>query len=179
MTDPELNRLVEAWKMTIQVQQHFNDIEMKIRGLAITVLTAVVGAAALAIQNGRAHLAVGIFFMGLVAWLLFLFVDHFWYHRLLIGAVKQGKVIEELLPAAFGLSTKIAEESPVKKFPKVKILSPEGELHSAGKLLIFYGGVAVLLLGAMVVTGLFAPDTTPASSASSATQHSPSPSSHR
>ena len=45
MNDPELRKLqVEAWKTTVQVQEHFNEIEMKIRALAITVLTAGIGA---------------------------------------------------------------------------------------------------------------------------------------
>jgi hypothetical protein len=36
---------LEVWKKTIDVQQHFNTIEMQIRNFAITVLTATIGAA--------------------------------------------------------------------------------------------------------------------------------------
>src|SRR5262245_38636337 len=100
----ELTKLrVEAWKTTIQVQQHFNDIEMKIPCLAITVLTAVLAAAAVAIKNGTRldlgwfclPLGSALLFVGLVTWLLFYFVDKIWYHRLLLGAVNHGKALEE------------------------------------------------------------------------------------
>ena len=41
-TDKKL--LLEAWKEVVNVQMHFNDMEMKIRSLAVTVITAISGA---------------------------------------------------------------------------------------------------------------------------------------
>jgi FMN phosphatase YigB (HAD superfamily) len=42
---------LEAWKKTIDVQQHFNDIELRIRNFAITLLVAVLGATAFAMKE--------------------------------------------------------------------------------------------------------------------------------
>jgi hypothetical protein len=165
MNDDELTKLqVEAWKMTVQVQQHFNDIEMKIRALAITVLTAVVGAAALAIQEGttldvggaKFHLGAAIFVIGLLAWVLFYFVDQIWYHRLLLGAVEHGEKLEKILFDAgidgFGLSAAIRAASPYQ----VSILGwPVGRpIHSPTKLRLFYLGVAGLLIAAIILSQL-------------------------
>ena len=179
MNDDELTKLrVEGWKTIVQVQQHFNDIEMTIRGLAITVLAAVVAAAALAVENGKGHLGAAILVLGVIAWIMFLFVDQAWYHRLLIGSVKQGVAIEKMLPDGFGLTTAIGDESPIKLPVKVPWVAPKGELHSTGKLLVFYGGVAIVLLLAAIATWIVLPDSTPTSTPSSAAQHSPSPSPH-
>jgi hypothetical protein len=43
--------LIEAWKQTIQVQQHFNDLELRIRNYAITLLGALFGVAAYAFKE--------------------------------------------------------------------------------------------------------------------------------
>jgi hypothetical protein len=143
---------VEAWKTTVQVQQHFNEIEWKIRGLAITLLTAVLGAAALAINyktnlhvfGCEVHLAAVLLVAGVVGWLLFYFVDQVWYHRLLIGAVRHGEDLEGLLDSAvegFGLTRRISQESPYT----FNVLGHDAILHSRHKLQVFYGVVAVLL----------------------------------
>src|SRR5438132_1388440 len=100
--------------MTVTVQQHFNDIELRIRALVITVLTAVVGAAALAVQQNRADLGAAIAFVGILATVVFWFVDEIWYHRLLIGAVKNGLELEGILPTGFGLTKAIGDASPWK-----------------------------------------------------------------
>ena len=42
---------IEIWKKTIDVQQHFNDIEMKIRSLAMTFVVALVGAVGFSIKE--------------------------------------------------------------------------------------------------------------------------------
>ena len=42
MTEEE--QVLKIWEKTLDVQMHFNDIEMKIRNLFITVLLALVGA---------------------------------------------------------------------------------------------------------------------------------------
>ncbi len=42
---------VEMWKKTVDVQQHFNDIEWRIRGLALTTATFAVGAAGVAAKD--------------------------------------------------------------------------------------------------------------------------------
>lgn len=152
---------VEAWKTTVDVQKHFNDIEMKIRALAITVLTAVVGAAAVAtkdktiVELGQLGISLaGIILMtGFFAWMLFYFVDQVWYHRLLLGAVKHGEDLETILGRTldgFKLSQAIRTESPYQiKFFGKDVFDP---IRSTTKLRVFYWCVGVLLLfGAVLV----------------------------
>jgi hypothetical protein len=153
---------VDAWKTTVEVQQHFNDIEMKIRAIAITLLTAILGAAALAVREGTmlhvAHksfnLAAAILIIGFVTWVLFWFVDELWYHRLLLGAVAQGVTLEKLLAAknvpGFGLTGAIGKASPFT----INLVIRKFEVHSTSKIRLFYWGIAVLLAVAAITLAL-------------------------
>jgi FMN phosphatase YigB (HAD superfamily) len=144
-----INRSLEAWKVTVAVQQHFNDIEMRVRNFALTLLVAVIGASAIAIQNGsmvtlfsfKTSLAVWLLVGGVIAWLAFYFVDQIWYHRLLLGAVAQGAELERLLKQdvpGIGLTGAIGRASPARVFGFT--------LHSKDKMKVFYFGVALMLL---------------------------------
>src|SRR5262245_40350721 len=96
------------WKQATQVNQHFNDIEWRIRGLALTVATFSIGAAGVASRDGAAVWGVSIgallLIVGLVLWYAFYFVDLAWYHQLLRASVRQTEAIEEeitkVLPVA-------------------------------------------------------------------------------
>lgn len=168
----ELAALVEMWKTTIEVQQHFNDLEWKIRGLALTVLTGALGAGALALREGstlligswRFSLASLVLVAGLLVWLAFFFVDSVWYHRLLVGSVKEGMriegVIQKSLPGGGELTKAIGDASPWS-FPsqdarknragQPKPIKPARvTLHSKHKLLTFYAGVGSILLALAV-----------------------------
>src|SRR5664280_462976 len=160
MTDEELKQYIEMWKQTVAVQQHFNDIEWRIRGLALTALTFTLGAAALAarepakipIFGGHAGLPGVIMVAGLILWLAFWFVDDIWYHRLLIGAVKHGEVLEselrKQLPAA-GLTAAISKSSRIDftilKSSRFSVLRNQHAFRSTQKLRFFYSAIAVLL----------------------------------
>ena len=134
------------WKQTIDVQKHFNDIELRIRGLALTVLTFVLGGASLAIRDGNTislndfNLQLGalILIFGVLLWLTFYFVDQIWYHRLLMGAVIHGEELEKelrkVLPVA-GLTHQISKSSPyMLKVSLGNHVLWQYELHSKGKL---------------------------------------------
>jgi phosphoglycolate phosphatase-like HAD superfamily hydrolase len=136
-----LGRVVEVWKKTVDVQQHFNDLEMRIRNYAVTVAVAVIGASGLVLRDGISvslfglHIPLASLFllggaMGLTA---FWFMDRHWYHRLLYGAVKHAADIEARhkrdLPD-IGLSEAIKKESPFR-LGKISI-------HSSQKLSGFY-----------------------------------------
>lgn len=164
MTEEEqVPHYLEMWKQTIAVQQHFNDIEWRIRSLALTALTFALGAAALAAREKAAiqifgwqvQLSFTILLLGLFLWIAFYFVDQIWYHRLLIGAVKHGEALEEVLrenlPAA-GLTTQISKSSPYQfsvgfgrfnhQFKKT--------MHSSAKMRTFYLiGASALLIPAI------------------------------
>jgi len=143
VNESERRAIVEIWKKTIDVQQHFNDLELRIRNYAITLMVAILGAIAL-IENQRIRivlfglvlpLSAVLIVGGLVAWGAFYFMDRFWYHRLLHGAVEHGKYIEvlarEVLPE-LRLTHAIAEASPFK----IPLCSMQ--IHSIRKIDIFY-----------------------------------------
>lgn len=150
---------VEMWKQTVAVQQHFNDLELRIRSLALTALTFTLGAAGVAAKDGfridYMGLDVGagsvIATGGLLLWGAFWFVDRIWYHRLLIGSVIHGTELEKelakRLPHA-GLTQAISANSPSQFrlwWPGRPVLFT---LHSSRKLSLFYviGATPLLLL---------------------------------
>lgn len=151
-----MTHVLEAWKKTVEVQQHFNEIEMKIRNYAITILVAVLGAAAFAVKERLPGLA-GIFLIvGGVGVVLFYLMDETWYHRLLIGAVKHGTKIEGDhavdLPE-LGLTTAIGRASPFRLGKR--------EVHSRHKLRGFYIGLILPLLVGGVLVLCLQPDAIP------------------
>lgn len=141
--------IVEIWKKTIDVQQHFNDIELRIRNYALTVLVAVLGASGFALKENMRiallglslPLAVLLLLAGLVVWTAFYFMDRFWYHRLLYGAVNQGRYIEaraRLILPEMGLTGAIADASPFEICNR--------KIRSSQKIDLFYGTIAAILL---------------------------------
>jgi len=166
MTDDErVTHYIELWKQTVAVQQHFNDLEWKIRQLALTAMTFTLGAAGLAAKDRRAiqlfgwkiQLSSTLLLFGLLLWLSFYFVDQVWYHRLLVGAVKHGEAWEEAIRAYLpeaGLTAAISAASPYK----VSIWTGPGrrrklaEIHSRSKLRFFYAiGAAGLIVAALAL----------------------------
>jgi hypothetical protein len=161
--EEKLKIYVDLWKQTVEVQKHFNDIEMRVRGLALTALTFTLGAAAIAIKDGTrvgvfsAHiqLAAVILFLGAVLWLAFYFVDGVWYHRLLLGSVihgheLEGKIAESLdlsgEDGRVGLTDQISTTSPYPLRIGMRRFSVTWNIHSSTKLKMFYWFVAAMLL---------------------------------
>jgi hypothetical protein len=142
-SDSEGHIVLEAWKQTIQVQQHFNDIELRIRNYAITLLGGLFGVIAFAVKE---HVPRP-FILGLLAggWILcfaFYFLDRHVYHRLLVGAVNHGQAIEKGAPAAMRLTQTIFDES---RKPLWKL-----NLRVRDKISIFYALIA-LAIGIMTI----------------------------
>jgi FMN phosphatase YigB (HAD superfamily) len=148
--DPERRKaIIEVWKKTIDVQQHFNDLELRIRNYALTTFVAVVGAAGLVLNQHIEIVLAGYVFPlsailligGLLAWFAFYFMDRFWYHMLLYGAVEQGTYIEArarvILPE-LALTHTIGRASPLRFLGF--------EIHSTRKIDFFYGLVAASLV---------------------------------
>jgi hypothetical protein len=163
-SNESMARVVEVWKKTVDVQQHFNDIELRIRNFAVTLLAAVIGVASLGIKE-KLHvsvlgfnmpLATVIFIMAIFPWLSFYFMDRCWYHRLLLGAVAQGSLIEKRwsreLPE-LSLTDSIGNHSPFKLFGTITLfgLTLEGRpVRSSERIDLFYlAGVVVLSLMAL------------------------------
>ena len=110
---------VEGWKKTVDVQQHFNDIELRIRNFAITFTAAVLGLVGWALKEGMdSFLPAGLLAIGTLAWVAFYLMDRHWYHRFLDGAVAHGQSIEAWLRTAtgtevFSLASEIRQASGI------------------------------------------------------------------
>src|ERR1700722_20361614 len=100
---------IDAWKKVVDVQQHFNDLELRIRNLTVTLLGAAVAALGVTSGGSGPHLF-GVQLFGadmplqaplLVASLIlvaaFWGMDRHWYHKLLYGAVLEGARLEQEL----------------------------------------------------------------------------------
>lgn len=148
--ESEATLSVDIWKKTIDVQQHFNDLELRIRNFAFTILGIIISASAVAYKEYEtAYLSWVLVLVGLVIWLMFFMMDFFWYHRLLIGSVKHGTKIEEMwkryIPA-LGLTSSISEHSP--------IVTRRGKRWGSNKrMAVFYLTIAGLQL--LLATGFF------------------------
>lgn len=155
---------LQLWKEAVGVQMHFNDIGWRIRALALTVLTFTLGAigfvhinlAPTRIFGWEVSPAAFLPFLGAGLWSAFWFADRGWFHKLLIGAVKEGEDQERVLTAhgvQAGLGAHITAESPIR-FKKWK---RKGELRvwqSSYKLDLFYR-LGLGLLGATMLAILF------------------------
>jgi hypothetical protein len=160
-------RLLEAWKTTVEVQKHFNEIEMRIRNVAITVLAAFLGAAGyttkenlqIEVSGVTFSLTTAVLLAAAICWMSFYFVDGHWYHRLLRGAVKHGLSIEKALATTapeLGLTTAIGNASPVviagRKWGPLK--TPRISIRSGTRLAIFYWTICIILLVAALLSVL-------------------------
>jgi phosphoglycolate phosphatase-like HAD superfamily hydrolase len=115
-------QVVETWKKIVDVQQHFNDIALKIRNLTLTVFTFILAGIGFLIKEDtivtlfskQIYIEAIFSFLGaLVIWIFF-FMDKYWYHKYLIGSVKQGSFVENKWHKKFselGLSNAISKAS--------------------------------------------------------------------
>jgi len=134
MSDKEIG--LEVWKTTIEVQKHFNEVGIKIRSIAVTVLAAFLAVAGYAFKEGNKPLAGVILLASLVCWLSFYLMDRAWYHRLLQAAVRHGERVENGLKASIpniDLTTRIKASSPVMG------------LSAGVRLSFFYFSIAAML----------------------------------
>lgn len=144
MTD-EQAAFVRAWEKTVDVQQHFNDLSLRVRSFAVTVATAALGAALIAFRETPTA-GPWILLAGALAWLGFWMMDAYWYHQLLLGSVAHGEAIEDRLAGTglpeFGLAKRIRETS------RVRLLG--AERRSETRLKFFYraGLLLFILIGA-------------------------------
>lgn len=159
--------VVAIWKAVIEVQQHFNDISMRIRSMFVTILLALFASIGfmldkkydLQLGDMKVQFAVLVPVFGLFGTYLFYFMDRYWYHRLLGGAVKHAESIEQLHKDAIpelALSTAISAQSPyeprgftwalARALVGEKAFRETGKLHSTGKIELFYKSVMALLI---------------------------------
>ncbi|URK19698.1 HAD hydrolase-like protein [Thalassospira sp. GO-4] len=123
--EKRIELMFRTWDKIVDVQKHFNDLQMKVRSFAIAVVGAFMGGAGLAIKNevfvhlfGKEFPVSALIVGGVIPiWFVFFLMDRYWYHNFLTGAVKQGlyseKILKPFIPNV-GLTTAIGKESPSK-----------------------------------------------------------------
>jgi hypothetical protein len=147
---------IEIWKKVIDVQQHFNDLELRIRNFALIVTGAFLGLGGYAIKDAGVVQLFGleVSIAGLVVvsaifpLAAFYFMDRLWYHRLLDGSAYAGIEAETALKDLgykVDLGTKIKEHSPFTLWPTQK------KIRSAAKMDLFY---AILAGSLFLVAGV-------------------------
>lgn len=149
---PEVSDHVEVWKKIVDVQQHFNDLELRIRNFALIVTGALIGLGGYALKEGGSGSLLGIQFSvaglvvlcALLPLFAFYFMDRLWYHRLLMGSVKAADPAEKTLRAlglTVDLGGEISRASPFKLWGR--------NVHSKHKINWFYGimAVGIIVLG--------------------------------
>jgi hypothetical protein len=142
---------IEIWKKIVDVQQHFNDLELRIRNFALAVTGAFLGLGGYAIKDAGIINAFGfevsiaglVVFSAIFPLFAFYFMDRLWYHRLLESAVKAGIDAESALKNLgykVDLGSQISEHSPFTLWLTKK------QIHSKTKMDMFYLMVAAALL---------------------------------
>jgi phosphoglycolate phosphatase-like HAD superfamily hydrolase len=167
LTDERKKQIIDVWKTIVGVQQHFNDIEMRIRSMFVTILLALFASIGfltdkniiLPICSLKVKFAVIVPLIGMFGAYLFYFIDRYWYHRLLVGAVTHAITIErkyrEEMPE-LSLSGAIGKQSPykpegwlVRSVASWVVKDPQykntGNLHSDAKIELFYKSVIAAL----------------------------------
>ena len=147
--EQEYKNVIEIWKKCVDVHQHFNDLEMRIRNFAITVVGALIAAVSFTYQQGlettifgvHVPAGLGLIAAAIFAWIGFFLMDRGWYHILLKGAVNHSIKIEnkygDKIPG-IDLGKTISEASS-----NVKIFG--WRVNSSRRLELFYGLGLVML----------------------------------
>jgi hypothetical protein len=137
---------LSAWQATINVVQHFNDVSMRVRNLFVTLVGAsfaIVGYGArwtesASLSASTSHFMPVLSYIGIFACGAFWFFDRCWYHRLLVGAVRQAELLERLLTLyvpGIGLTGAISKES--------RFFIGSLEFNATLRLDLFYDSIAV------------------------------------
>lgn len=150
--NPLLDNLTDAWKTVVEVQQHFNDIEMRIRALCLTLLSTLFGAASYFYHQSTTAggfnplITPYLLAIALAIVLLFWFMDVCWYHVFLRGSVDAGERLEK----------KMQDEGfPLDLTRSISQRSEQGRVlswTSSARGNVFYGVLALVSFAGIVLT---------------------------
>lgn len=155
MSDSESAEILKIkigiWEKVIDVQMHFNDLCLRIRSFAISILGVLLGSAAIAYRfagyvevfSYKVPTATIFIAISIISWSAFYLMDRYWYHELLKGAVHHAQKIEASLKnvlSEINLSHSIKEQSH-------ESLS----MNAAKKLHIFYIAILLVQVAALFV----------------------------
>jgi uncharacterized membrane protein len=155
--------IVDLWKTAIEVEQHFNTVEMTVRNIFASIVVALIAGIGYSVKE-KIGVGLGISFASVLSVAaifitsLFYFVDRYWYHRLLIGSVIEATRLEEeiskISDVQIRLSKQISESSPISLpkpithlisyFITEKRFQENGKLHSDGKIELFYKSIMIM-----------------------------------
>lgn len=123
--DEEKGIVFQEYELVVKTQMHFNEMLIRYRSLAFTIMTGLAALGLLLLKGqiayqekislfGREWNIAGILaLMILAVWLVVFLVDYRYYFRLLIGAVERGEEIERSTPEGFlGMTTCISKKVP-------------------------------------------------------------------
>lgn len=169
-TPEQLDRAVTVWERVVGTQEHFNDMCMRVRTLYATLIGTLIAAYgflidkskdSLSVAGGTVNAIIPIAIAGALLAAMFYFVDRYWYHALLKGAVDQGAEIEARWAShipELQMGSKISARSAVDLngkaikylFARLLIadrrLKTTRKLHSDAKIEIFYKPIMILML---------------------------------
>ena len=101
---PDPIALVHRWRAALDTQMHFNDMLIRTRAAGLSIVVAVFGGAALAVEKLPqhvalflgidVHLAAIVMFFGLLLLFSLFVLDYFYYYRMLLAAVERTEQIE-------------------------------------------------------------------------------------
>ena len=105
--------LLEYWKQSTQVQQHFNDVSMKVRNFAVVVFSAFLTGVGLSIHKEifielfgfKLNAAVLFAIVGMFVTQLIHFMDTYWYHVFLKSAVKETLKLEDEIKSILSVNS--------------------------------------------------------------------------
>ena len=154
-TPPLAPGQIEIWKKIVDVQQHFNDLELRIRNFALVVTGAFLGLGGYAIKDGgiinvfgiEVSIAGLVVFSALFPLFAFYFMDRLWYHRLLDGSVKAGIEAETALK---DLGYKVDLGSKISEYSPFTMWLTKTKIHSKTKMDLFY----LLLVAALLIVAI-------------------------
>lgn len=135
---------IRIWEKVIETQKHFNDLCLKVRSVAISILGVLLGAAGISFRLASSSQAPIIFIgIAIIVWIAFYVMDRYWHHELLRGAVKHGKKIEKKLRKEI---PSIALTYTIQKQSHASLDCTAGR-----KLTIFYLSILTILISILVV----------------------------
>ena len=156
--------MLTAYSKIIDTQMHFNEMGMRIRSFAITLILAVLGAAAYSMQTkvriSGLHISAMILFVALIGWFAFYLLDAFHYHKLLRGAVQFGMTVEdafksdEMIGSVMGMTNAITAESR-KMFGRANLFGTQ--VKGISRIHLFYMLVLFILLVLLLLAWKYNP----------------------
>jgi hypothetical protein len=160
-TAAELAALLKQWEVVVGVQKHFNELEWRIRSLALTALTAIVGFAVgtsvaekfITLCSFKIGFSAFLGALGAAIWTAFFMSDYKWYHPMLGGAGLAANSLENAIATRLGTKPQDMLSHQIYHASKSSAWHKGKATHSHQKLQLFYL-VGYLVLTALVVWNL-------------------------